>query len=126
MAHFAQLDQDNIVLQVIVVNNSDTMVGRKESEAKGIAFCQSLFGPDTRWVQTSYSGKTRERYAGVGYSYNQELDAFIPPQPYPSWALDAETCDWAAPIPMPNDGLMYTWDEPNQSWVKVTTDVPSV
>ena len=126
MAHFAQLDQDNIVLQVIVVNNSDTMVGRKENEAKGIAFCQSLFGPDTRWVQTSYTGKTRERYAGVGYSYNQELDAFITPQPYPSWALDAETCDWVAPIPMPNDGDWYMWDEPNQSWVKVTADVPSV
>jgi len=126
MAHFVELDQNNIVLRVIVVNNSDTMVGRKESEAKGIAFCQSLFGPDTRWVQTSYTGKTRERYAGVGYSYNQELDAFIPPQPYSSWALDAETCDWVAPIPMPNDGDWYMWDEPNQSWVKVTTDVPSV
>jgi hypothetical protein len=126
MAHFAELDQNNIVLRVIVVNNADTSVDGHEIEAKGIAFCQSLFGADTRWVQTSYNGKTRKRYAGVGYSYDQQRDAFIPPQPYPSWALDAETCDWVAPIPMPNDGDWYMWDEPNQSWVKVTTDVPSV
>ena len=126
MAHFAELDQNNTVLQVIVVNNADTSVDGHEIEAKGIAFCQSLFGADTRWLQTSYTGKIRKRYAGVGYSYDQQRDAFIPPQPYPSWALNAETCDWVAPIPMPNDGDWYMWDEPNQFWVKVTTDVASV
>jgi len=126
MAHFAQLDQNNIVLCVIVVNNADTSVDGHEVEAKGIAFCQSLFGADTRWAQTSYRGSKRKRYAGVGYSFDEQRNAFIPPQPYPSWALDAETCDWVAPIPMPNDGDWYMWDEPNQSWVKVTTDVPSV
>ena len=126
MAHFAELDQNNIVLRVIVVNNADTSVDGHEIEAKGVSFCQSLFGADTRWVQTSYSGSKRKRYAGVGYSFDEQRNAFITPQPYPSWALDAETCDWAAPIPMPNDGLMYTWNESNQSWVKVTTDVPSV
>lgn len=126
MAHFAQLDENNVVLQVIVVNNSDIMVDGQESEAKGIAFCQSLFGPNTRWVQTSYNGNIRKRYAGVGYSFDEQRDAFIPPQPYPSWTLDPETCDWVAPIPMPNDGDWYMWDESTQSWVKVTTDVPSV
>jgi hypothetical protein len=126
MAHFAELDQNNIVLRVIVVGNADTSVDGHEVEAKGIAFCQSLFGPNTRWAQTSYNGKTRKRYAGVGYSFDEQRNAFIQPQPYPSWALDAETCDWVAPIPMPNDGDWYMWDEPNQSWVKVTTDVASV
>lgn len=126
MANFAELDQNNIVLRVIVVNNSDTMQNGQESEAKGIAFCQSLFGANTRWAQTSYNNRFRKTYASRGAIFNLALNAFIPPQPYPSWALDAETCDWAAPIPMPNDDLMYTWDEPNQSWVKVTTDVPSV
>jgi len=124
MAHFAQLDPNNIVLRVIVVANSDITVNGQESEAKGIAFCQSLFGPDTRWVQTSYSGKTRKRYAGVGYSFDEQRDAFIPPQPYPSWTLDPETCDWVAPKPMPSDGSWYTWDESTQSWVKkAMTDV---
>lgn len=127
MAHFAQLDPNNIVLRVIVVANNDITVNGQESEAKGIAFCQSLFGPDTRWVQTSYTGKMRKRYAGVGYSFDEQRDAFIPPQPYPSWTLDPETCDWVAPIPMPNDGHWYTWDESTQSWVKkAMTDVHSL
>ena len=128
MAHFAELDQNNnVVIKVIVVNNSDIMENGQESEAKGIAFCKALFGPNTRWVQTSYNGSKRKRYAGVGYSYDSSLDAFIPPRPYPSWHLDAQTCDWAAPIPMPNDGAWYIWDESNQSWVKkVMPDVHSV
>jgi hypothetical protein len=80
MAHFAQLDQNNIVLRVIVVNNSDIMVNGQESEAKGIAFCQSLLGADTRWVQTSYNGKFRGCYAGIGYTYISAADIFVPPQ----------------------------------------------
>ena len=124
MAHFAQLDPNNIVLRVIVVANSDITVNGQENEAKGIAFCQSLFGPDTRWAQTSYTGKMRKRYAGVGYSFDEQRDAFIPPRPYPSWSLDSQTCDWVAPIPMPNDGSWYMWDESTQSWVKkAMTDV---
>jgi hypothetical protein len=99
MAHFAQLDQNNIVLRVIVVNNSDITVNGQESEAKGIAFCQSLFGADTRWVQTSYSGSFRARYAGIGYAFDAALNAFIPPKPYPNWVLDPETLDWVAPVP---------------------------
>lgn len=127
MAHFAELDQNNIVLRVIVVANSDIMDNGQESEAKGIAFCRSLLGANTNWAQTSYSGSKRKRYAGVGYSYDSSLDAFITPQPYPSWHLDPNTCDWVAPIPMPNDGAWYIWDESSQSWVKeITPDVHSV
>lgn len=123
MAHFAELDKNNIVTRVIVVANADTSVDGHEIEAKGIAFCQSLFGQDTNWVQTSYTGKIRKRYAGVGYSYDSSLDAFIPPQPYPSWHLDAETCDWSAPVPMPSDGFVYMWDESTQSWVRMNSNV---
>jgi hypothetical protein len=120
MAHFAELDQNNIVLRVIVVNNSDIMENGQESEAKGIAFCQSLFGPNTRWAQTSYSGSFRVRYAGIGYTFNAALNAFIPPQPYPSWTLNTTTCDWDPPVPMPDDGGFYIWDEATLSWKEVT------
>jgi hypothetical protein len=124
MAHFAELDENNIVLRVIIVNNADTSVDGHEVEAKGIAFCQSLFGPNTRWAQTSYNSKFRKTYASRGAIFNLALNAFIPPQPYPSWTLDPETCDWVAPIPMPNDGDWYMWDESTQSWVKkAMTDV---
>jgi hypothetical protein len=97
MAHFAQLDQNNVVTRVIVVNNSDIMENGQESEAKGIAFCQSLFGPNTRWVQTSYSGSFRVRYAGIGYTFDAVLNAFLTPKPYPDWVLDPETFDWVPP-----------------------------
>jgi len=120
MAHFAELDQNNIVLRVIVVNNSDIMENGQESEAKGIAFCRSLFGQDTNWVQTSYSGSFRVRYAGIGYTFNPTLNAFIPPQPYPSWTLNTTTCDWDPPVPMPADGGLYVWDEATLSWKEVT------
>jgi hypothetical protein len=120
MAHFAQLDQNNVVTQVIVVNNSDIMENGQESEAKGIAFCRSLFGQDTNWVQTSYSGSFRVRYAGIGYTFNPTLNAFIPPQPYPSWTLNTTTCDWDPPVPMPADGGLYVWDEATLSWKEVT------
>lgn len=97
MAHFAKLDENNVVLEVIVVNNSDIMVDGQESEAKGIAFCQSLFGADTRWAQTSYSGRFRKTYASRGAIFDVALNAFIPPQPYPDWVLDPETFDWVPP-----------------------------
>ncbi len=98
MAHFAELDENNLVLRVIVVNNSDLSDGNGgESEAIGIAFCQSLFGANTRWVQTSYNGNFRVRYAGFGYTYDAVRDAFIAPQPAPDWTLDEATLDWVAP-----------------------------
>jgi hypothetical protein len=117
MAHFAELDGNNIVKRVIVVatrDNSDATGVEKESI--GRAFCERLFGGT--WVQTSYNGNMRKRYAGIGYTYNPALDAFIAPQPYPSWTLDANT-DWQAPVPMPTDGQKYSWDEVAQAWVVV-------
>lgn len=118
MAHFAQLDNNNIVAQVIVVNN-ETIHNQNfpESEPIGIAFCQSLFGVETLWKQTSYNGNFRKRYAGIGYTYDTALDAFIAPKPYPSWSLDPATADWVAPVLMPTDGQQYIWDELTQSWV---------
>ena len=118
MAHFAQLDENNIVLQVIVVNNNELMEDGNESEIKGIAFCQSLF-PGTNWMQTSYNANFRKNYAGIGYVYDAVRDAFIPPQPYPSWVLSEDTCRWDAPVPYPIDGGMYYWDENSQSWISV-------
>lgn len=116
MAHFAQLDNQNTVLQVIVIHNNELLDNGVESEAKGIAFCQSLF-PNTRWAQTSYNGNKRKNYAGVGFLYDPIRDAFIPPKPYPSWVLDEATCRWEAPVPYPTDGERHVWDEATQTWV---------
>ena len=118
MAHFAELDENNIVKRVIVVATKDNSdANGVEKESIGRAFCERLFGGN--WVQTSYNGNIRKRYAGIGYKYNAALDAFIAPQPYPSWTLDANA-DWQAPVPMPEDGKMYSWDEATQSWLEVT------
>ena len=120
MAHFAQLDSNNVVTQVIVVSNDDTSDSNgTETESIGVAFCQKLLGADTNWKQTSYNGNMRVRYAGIGYSYNAELDAFVPPQPYASWTLDSGTADWVSPLgaaPALTDeqtaaGSYYRWDE---------------
>lgn len=118
MAHFAQLDDAGTVLQVIVVHNSELLDNGVESEAKGVAFCQSLFGGN--WKQTSYNGNIRKNYAGIGYTYDAARDAFIPPKPYPSWTLSESTCTWQAPVPMPTDNKPYRWDEPALSWIEIT------
>lgn len=118
MSHFAELDDNNIVKRVIVVATKDNSdANGVEKESIGRAFCERLFGGN--WVQTSYNGNIRKRYAGIGYKYDAALDAFIAPQPYPSWTLDANA-DWQAPVPMPTDGKMYSWDEATQSWLEVT------
>lgn len=120
MAHFAQLDEKSIVIEVIVVNNETIQnLPFPESEPIGVAFCQSLFGPTTIWKQTSYNASFRKNYAGIGYTFDSTLDAFIPPKPYPSWLLDTNTCQWKPPVPYPNDGKQYLWDESTQSWVEV-------
>ncbi len=119
MAHFAQLDSNNVVTQVIVVSNDDiTDSNGNEVESIGVAFCQKLLGADTNWKQTSYNNNMRTRYAGIGYSYNSELDAFIPPQPYASWTLNSTSKDWEAPITQPTltdeqiaANSYYRWDE---------------
>lgn len=116
MAHFAEIDGNGVVQRVIVVGNKDTSdASGVEKESIGQAFCERLFGGN--WVQTSYNGNFRKRYAGIGYKYDAALDAFITPQPYPSWTLDANA-DWQAPVPMPTDGKMYAWDEAAQAWVE--------
>jgi len=118
MAHYAELDSNGVVLRVIVVANKDTAdANGVEKESIGKAFCERLFGGN--WVQTSYNGNIRKRYAGIGYTYRADLDAFVAPQPYSSWTLDANA-DWQAPVPMPTDGKMYSWDEAAQAWVEVT------
>jgi aspartyl/asparaginyl beta-hydroxylase (cupin superfamily) len=118
MAHFAQLDPSSIVIDVIVVDNINILDDHGiESEAVGIAFCQSLYGGTTQWRQTSYNASFRKNYAGIGYHYDPELDAFIAPQPYPSWHLNTDTCQWNAPKPYPTDGRAYRWDESLLHWV---------
>ena len=121
MGNFAKLDDQSIVVDVIVVNN-DTLDNLQfpESEAVGVAFLTEWSGGYTNWKQTSYNANFRKNYAGVGYTYDPVLDAFIVPKPYPSWLLNTETCQWEPPTPYPSDGNMYTWDETAQSWVRVT------
>ena len=98
MAHFAELDENNIVLQVIVVHNNELLDDEgQENELKGVQFCNSLFGHNN-WIQTSYHGRIRKNYAGIGYTYSSDLDAFIPPKDFPSWVLNEETCRWESPL----------------------------
>ena len=119
MAHFAQINENNIVTQVIVVSNDDCGGGEyPTSDSVGAAFCTNLLGGT--WKQTSYNNNFRKRYAGIGYTFNAELDAFVAPQPYPSWTLNAETADWEAPVAKPAEGS-WTWNESTQQWDEVTT-----
>lgn len=121
MAHFAQLNEENLVTQVIVVANEDTMnADGIEQESVGVNFCSNLLGG--KWVQTSYNARIRKNYAGIGFKYDADLDAFVPPQPYASWTLDTETAQWQSPTPMPTDGKMYTWDEETTAWVEVAAE----
>lgn len=123
MAHFAELDENNIVLRVIVVNNEELIgVGGQEDESLGVQFCASLFGGN--WKQTSYNGNIRKNYAGIGFMYDHARDAFIPPQPFPSWLLNETTCKWEAPKPYPQTQGMesYSWNEDSMEWVIVTSD----
>jgi hypothetical protein len=122
MAHFALINSNsNIVFRVDVVSNDDVdNLPFPESEPIGIAFLQPWDEPNTYWKQTSYNNNFRKHYAGIGYTYSAELDAFVPPQPYPSWTLNVTTCLWIPPVPYPNDPNpfnMYAWDEATQNWV---------
>jgi hypothetical protein len=120
MGHFAKLDDNSVVLEVIVVNNETlNNLPFPESEPVGIAFLTEWSGGYSNWKQTSYNNSFRKRYTAVGNTYDPVLDAFILPKPYPSWLLNTDTCDWQAPTPYPSDGNVYTWDEATQSWVKV-------
>ena len=115
MAHFAKIDENNIVTQVLVIEQDVIDTGN--------------FGDPASWIQTSYNTRggvhtlggtpLRKNYAGIGYTYDRIRDAFIPPKPYASWELNEDTCLWEAPVPYPDDGKLYTWDEPTVSWVEL-------
>ena len=130
MANFAQLNENNEVINVIVVNNKDIEINGIENEQKGIEFCQSLI-PGTNWKQTSYNTfkgqhnkdgiPLRKNYAGIGFTYDPDRDAFIPPQPFPSWILVESSCQWEPPVQYRNDGKTYSWDETQLDWVEVTS-----
>lgn len=123
MAHFAQVT-DGIVTQVIVIDQETLNTGH--------------WGDPATWVQTSYNTRggvhygqdgqpdggvaLRKNYAGIGYTYDAERDAFIPPSPFPSWVLDEESCLWNSPVPYPDDGKNYVWDEASGAWVEVTAE----
>ena len=116
MAHFAQLNENNEVVQVIVVSNDNCCGGNfPDSEPCGQEFIRNLGLPGT-WKQTSYNNNFRRSYAGIGYTYNEEADVFISPQPFPSWTL-SEDYDWRAPVAYPDEDAEYYWDEENLGWV---------
>ena len=119
MAHFAELDENNTVIRVIVVHNNELLdENGNESEQKGINFCIAHYG--STWTQTSYNRNFRKNYAGIGYTYDPVADHFFAPQPYPSWTLDADA-KWQAPTAIPlEEGKLFTWDEPTLSWVEAT------
>lgn len=114
MAHFAEIDANNVVLRVVVVDNKDTAdANGVEKEHIGAAHLEKILGGT--WKQTSYNGNIRKNYAGIGYTYRADIDAFVPPKPFASWILNADA-QWEAPVAMPTDGQMYTWDEATTSW----------
>ena len=107
MAHFARIDENNIVQEVLVVDNS--------LEHRGEEFLANELGLGGRWIQTSYNGNFRKQYAGTGYYYDETKDIFVAPQPFASWTLD-ENNDWQPIIQYPNDGSFYQWDEETLTW----------
>lgn len=121
MAYFAELDADGIVLRVVSVSNGDAPdPAPSNSEPAGREYLASI-GISGYFVQTSFNGTFRKRFAGPGFYYDSTADVFIAPQPYPSWSLDANY-DWQPPTPMPTDGGLWVWDEATLSWVEVTDD----
>lgn len=110
MSHWAEIDENNTVLRVVVGNNNHP--------DEGYSWIINNLGG--RWVQTSYNKTIRKNYAGVGFTYDEQRDAFIAPQPFPSWVLDEEICQWQAPKPKPDDGKDYEWNEDVQNWTEIT------
>jgi hypothetical protein len=120
MAHFAKLDKNNKVINVEVINNEViTDSDNNEQEQIGIDFLTELYGGGW-YKQTSYNNTFRKNYAAIDFTYDINRDAFIAPQPYPSWILNEDTCQWDSPVPYPTDDLMYSWDEDTTSWVEIT------
>jgi len=108
MSHFAKIDSNNIVENVIVAEKDFINSG--------------LVGDEFLWVQTSYNNNFRKNHAAVGFTYDKDRDAFIPPQLWSSWTLNETTCQWEPPVPYPTDDLMYEWDEDTTSWVETTEE----
>ena len=115
MAHFAKIDDNNIVKQVVVVSNDIVT-----TEQAGIDFLNSLYqNNNLTWVQTSYNGNIRKNFASIGSTYDEERDAFIQPKPFPSWIFNEETCRWEAPVAYPDDGEKYKWNEDTTNWSEI-------
>jgi hypothetical protein len=108
MSHWAELDENNIVLRITVGDNNDP------AGDEGHQWLIDNLGGN--WIKTSYNGNIRKNYAAIGYTYDEERDAFILPKPYASWILNEETCQWQAPTPRPNDEGIYNWNESTLSW----------
>jgi len=121
MAHFAKMGTGSIVIKIHVLNNEVLMKDGVENAQQGIEFLQNLYNNKDLYIQTSYNRTFRKNYAGVGYTYDSTRDAFYAPQPFPSWLLDDDTCQWNAPVPMPDDGKDYDWDESTTSWIERET-----
>ena len=119
MAHYAKIGVGNIVTKVHVLSNEVLMKDGVENEQQGVEFLQNLYGNRDLYIQTSYNNSFRKNYAGEDYTYDQTRDAFIPPKPFPSWLLNEDTCRWDAPIPRPDDGKRYSWDEDTTSWREI-------
>lgn len=130
MAHFAKLDENNSILDVVVVANQDVNnLEFPDSEPIGIAFLKNLFGEDTNWKQTSYNANFRGMYACIGGTYDAERDIFVSPQPFPSWTFNYNDLEWYPPSPYPGycptvqeytiNNPQYYWDEPSLSWIKI-------
>jgi len=115
MAHFAELNEENIVTNVVVVNNDS--IDQSNEEETGIAFLLQITGHD-RWKQTSYNSSIRKNYAGIGYSYDAVRDAFVEPKPYESWVFNEDTCQWNAPVGQPTGPTIYVWNEATTSWIE--------
>lgn len=108
MAYFAELDDNNTVIRVLAVSD--------DQEHRGQEFLAVDLNLGGRWIQTSYNHRIRKQYAGIGFTYNEQADVFVRPQPFPSWTID-QNFDWQPPVAYPDDGNPYVWDETNQTWV---------
>lgn len=114
MAHFAQLDENNVVIQVVVTDNNDP------NGDEGYAWLIDNLGGT--WIQTSYNATIRKNFAGIGFTYDAKLDAFIPPKPFSSWKLNTKTANWEAPEPYPTDGKIYSWNEKQKTWQELAAN----
>ena len=120
MASFAKIGLSNKVIEILSVHNNELKDSNGvEQEVNGINFLTNLTGWAI-WKQTSYNGNIRKNFAGIGYTYDEDRDAFIPPKPYNSWVLNETIWDWEAPTACPDDGKRYEWDEDTTAWVEVT------